>query len=379
MACRSSTCRYLRYLLPMFLMLGLLAAASCGSEEGSGEVTPQMSSLPEVEPPASATSLPDEAAGEDDNAAGGARQPTMIGPTPPLPMLRAMPSDLSTDVGSSPLRIVVDSGSDVSLPPSALVEEVAEQVRLLSWPAHVPIPITVEVHAGQEREINKDREKSDGPPQKSASRPRVLPKGAAPAEPPESMPEQGGVDTVRQPFVQVKPNEEIKQGWYIMVVERLPSGVRPGPWRAPDALNLGSYAARFHTGSRPLLTLVELHETGPESFRASLEFSEPLVDNTGKLASGVRVQQPRTGASCRRPDSARGDGPARHVSLACDGMDPAAPWRVTVGSDVRALSGRSVGIFGGPLDGSVVLDFSLEEMEALTTGHTWRLRPEMHP
>jgi hypothetical protein len=199
-------------------------------------------------------------------AACGSDSTETVAPSRPGPtIIQVEPLDMTTAIGDAPMQLVVyNSGLPVG---EALLNEIAQSTTLSTWPeqAAVTTASTITDTSGR-----------------------------------------SGED--QYAHIHLSPATQLEDRWYALLVGELPKGVS---WpTTPNLLKLpgGVYAARFRTGSGPVVAEVRINAKGSSS--VYLDFSEKVTGDS-TLAS---VSCPEDGSVKCTADSigssteANGDG-----------------------------------------------------------------------
>jgi len=158
---------------------------------------------------------------------------------PEAEIIQVQPFDMTTAFGSTPMQLLVyNSGSPAG---DALLDEIARAISLTTWPEQDVIATTSTI---------TDTSGKSGEDQYA--------------------------------HVHVSPSMQLEDRWYALRVADLPKGVR---WsNTPNLLALpgGAYAARFRTGSGPVVAGARVNAKG--SSNVYLDFSEKIRGDS-KLAA----------------------------------------------------------------------------------------------
>lgn len=321
--------------------VGLILLASC-STSGQSE---NASSSPIAKP--SESSHRDESSMEKGGQANSVPPPAELGRQPsagpriPDPMLWLEPGDLLTSTGETPIRALLENGGRPVTP--ELLAELASQLELLEYPSLKVVPTSVTTYNPKPIVPTRDRAE----------------KGATANAPPRQE---------TRAVVELKPKMQLAKSWYVLALKTVPKGVQLSPWSAakPPA---GAYAARFHTGSQPILTRVLFCEKSDSKFRTILEFSENVTSESG-FESSVRIQQ--KGKTCVYASS----GPASQASSKwidedCAGFSTSASVHIHLAPDLQSSEKVPVQRFNG--EQTADLDIELTTLPKESDGcAVWR-------
>lgn len=209
------------------------------------------------------------------------------------------PSDLSSDIGATALRVTVFHGDKARQ--DAVAKELAPVVRLTSLPGRVPVPATVSVVP--------------------------TPTGAG-------LPEYFA-------YVDVKPQGALAAGWYALEVAAIKSKTRTTT--AAVGPN-GAWVARFAVGSAPVLKQVRLADK-VTSTRVYVDFSEGVDDKAG-IAGRVVVAEDG-GSPCSYVPPPQGSSSVR-TSMPFDcavTLSKTQRVRLTLEPGLLSTGSKEVGVF----------------------------------
>lgn len=237
---------------------------------------------------------------------------------PPV-MLQLQPNDHTSQVGKTPLRVVLtDPAAAV---PEAAAIEIAERTDVVSWPELAVVPSTVTRSVGPEP-------------------------GYGP----------GGGRLAGTAEIRVVPTAELDpDAWYALrvrgVLNKYSADAR-AHLRQPD----GTVLARFSLGSRPALSDIRMCPKG-DSTVVLLDFSERV--SAGKSRVGV-VEVASGDLEC--DEIAEQQDSAETIRFKCSGIPNAIRIHLT---DLRAANGKLVEIPGSPADRAHTLE-SIVDRQAFT-------------
>ncbi len=179
---------------------------------------------------------------------------------PPTPdtRLKLTPADLLTDVSFTPIRVNLP----VNLLKPAELDALAKTgVHLRTYPELVDVPFTTVVFPGSTGSVGN----GNGPVPKDASSPTW--------DPPQDA------------YIELNPKSPLTgSSWYVVSADNLPASLAK-PSRAILKGEPNAYAARFATGSFPILKAVAVGEDG----RVLLGFSEGVVVDEGTIGANLQV------------------------------------------------------------------------------------------
>ncbi len=252
--------------------------------------------------------------------------PRTAGPTPPPPVVWLEPGDLLTSTGQTPIRAWLDNQGDPV--PESLLAEVARELQLSAYPSLEPVSFDVLAQ--------------NVPPVTIAT--NIPEKGGSRAGVPQSNDRERPGERA---YVELRPKNPLAESWYVLALNKIPSGVRVAPWSAPSP-PIGAYAVRFHTGSHPVLVRAVFCEKSAGNFRSVVEFSENVSVTSGGVESVISVEQPASKTKC----AYAGAGPVPSASMRwidqdCYGASKSDPWRLIVRPGLGSSTGSAVTTFGG--------------------------------
>jgi hypothetical protein len=229
-------------------------------------------------------------------------------PLRPGPTIQFQPSDLTSSIEKSPLRVGIDNlGAPVG---AALLNAVANAVRLYEWPEMRSVPFSYSVN-----DVTGGDHAADG----------YRRTGLA--------------------YVEVKPSVALGDRWYAMVLSALPSGVTLPSLASHELLPDGTIGARFSPGSHPTLASVRVCEKGAGQTVVIAQFSERVTHPRPADIAGVRLAPGvKSGAGCALDLASFGPEPARFVRSVCQGV------ALETTTAELALDGAIVSTSGRPLE-----------------------------
>jgi hypothetical protein len=140
--------------------------------------------------------------------------------------------------------------------------------------------------------------------------------------------------------LEVKPQAALPDRWYFLGLSSLPAGfvwsVVQLRHRAAD----GTTGVRFRPGSEPHVRAVHLCEKEARMQKIIVDTSESVLATRALTDVVLLVHAGRVAPTCRSLEDRDGAGGVR-VDLVCDGVDPATPLEVRVGSGLFALDGST--------------------------------------
>jgi hypothetical protein len=263
--------------------LVVVAAAGMGCRHSNDKVGTEQTELP-IEPQYP-TQSPDMTPTEPQYAAAG---PATRGPT-----MRLVPNDMTTQVGASPLQVLVDnSGSAVG---KTLLGAIAAKVRIVSWPEQVVLAANVTVTDATERREN-------------------------------------GYQVFGPAVIAISPAAPLESRWYALVVDEIPTGVEAAPVALAAKFGKAGMAARFATGSDPKLARIRRCLNPAGGGKIVLDFSERI--QAGSM-SAIAI---RMNSHCVVQVPSSDSGTSETVTAVCDALDRSMPVQLTLGN-LRAASG----------------------------------------
>lgn len=228
-------------------------------------------------------------------------------PTPPAPTLWLEPGDLLTSTGQTPIRALLENAGR-PVPPE-LLSAVAAQLELRDYPGLNVIQSTFTVYNPPELVPTKDN------PEKGATVSTPLA--------PET-----------RAYVELKPKSALSESWYVLSLKTVPKGIQLAPWSAPNP-PIGVYAARFHTGSQPVISRVLFCDKGGAKTRAIFEFSENVAPGTVGFDAAIRIQQ--QGNFCKYASSGpMPNASAKWIDQDCVGVSTASPLHVQLNRGLQS-------------------------------------------
>lgn len=257
----------------------------------------------------------------------GQRVPSTPGPSRPDPIVWLDPGDMLTSVGASPIRAWVDNdGSPVD---PRLLDAIAANLELREYPSLAVVPATTSIYNPQEQPVSTESSAS-----KDAS---VVGQGGA-----------RGSSQNERAYVQLAPSKALQLSWYVVSLRNIPNGVRLAPWSAPTPPS-GAYAARFHTGSQPVLTRALFCQKGGEQWRSILEFSENIkVAGDSTVDALVEIDQPGSGKRCKYASAGPlANSSMRWLDMDCVGFSKSGSVRVAINPGLESAAGVPVRRFDG--------------------------------
>ncbi len=229
-----------------------------------------------------------------------------VAPPPPRPVLSMTPSDRTSAVGATPLRVAINNHS--AAVGVELLAPIAAEVGLVSWPEGDAVPVTTALEAFEPRREN-------------------------------------GYQVFGSGTITVTPGVPLEERWYFLYLTRTPTAVDLGGALGWRKLADGRVGVRFAVGSDPQVTWVRrCPGDGGTSGKVVVDFSEIVV-----LDSPEALTVEASGA-CTRPTSGDRDGIGNSFSFSCDGLSSDTPIRVLVADTVKGMSGRPVRGAGLPTE-----------------------------
>jgi len=224
-----------------------------------------------------------------------ARAPDLAGPVKGswLPHLRFEPPDLTSSIGTTPLRVVIDENKGVGklLAPGGLAT-VASLVSLHTYPGDAVVPTTLQLKQAQNI--------------------------------------QGEGELVGETAITLVPAKPLSPQWYALVVSPaaaqlvfFPDPVAPWAKKLPD----GRLIVRFHPSVQPVVSVVQVCEA---RLGVGITFSERVVF-TKKLEDQFEITQ--GGKQLCQPDYPAENSYTGYV-WQCPTLDPSLPLTVTIADGI---------------------------------------------
>lgn len=233
-------------------------------------------------------------------------EPDATPPKRPRPRLGTVPHDMTSAVGVTPLRVVMDNGSlEV---PAALLEPIAAQVRLVSWPEGAPVAVTTQLQAFAA---------SYGP---------------------------SGFPVFDMGTITVTPVLPLEDRWYFLHLPSVPAGVDVAGTMQVRRLSDGRVGTRFTVASDPRMTWIRRCVIPGTPGKVVVDFSEVVALDS---ADALTVD---ASGRCQRAVGSNGADLGMTFSFACSGLTTGTPVRVFVASTVTGIGGRPVRGGGRAID-----------------------------
>jgi hypothetical protein len=286
---------------------------------------------------------------------GTPEEPT-TGPAAPAPAPQALdtapaqapvtlafaPGDLTSSTFDTPITLFAEGGGQPV--DEALLQEIASQIDLRTYPELTPVDVDVHV-VPSARPVRPVRSGND--------------KSSVASEPPEG-------DSVRARIV-LTPRRPLADRWHVVSLAALPRGTRPVAWTGVVDAALGAFAARFHPGSAPVVRDVRLCEKQDGRVaRVIATFSEGLRLDPARVEQLVDAQDTLTGELCKVVAPVAPDVPQTTIEIDC-------PESVLEGRSIDlGLSAALMSMTGAPLTSieargrAVGVDGTLDFSEAVS-------------
>jgi len=158
-------------------------------------------------------------------------------------------------------------------------------------------------------------------------------------------PAPGGIPRIPRATVEIQPLKPLPDGWYVLKVFSVPSGLALPRFGSRQTLPDGSLGARISPGSHPRPAAVKVCPKEGGVTVVSIEWSEAVVRprDVSSAATVREVSAPSMAGDCV-PDSGQPDGSVRAMRFLCQNVP-------TVGGRFLVRLDRGVrGIGGGNLD-----------------------------
>jgi hypothetical protein len=289
----------------------LVAVSSCRSNGPESEATSAV-----------ATTSPAKRGNEQTDTPGdeGRFPPGASTPLRPAPMIQIQPSDLTTSIDKSPLRIGVDNlGTPVG---PAILQAVAREARLYEWPEMNEVQFSVTTH---------DVTQTHAP---------------------------SGYKSGEFAYVEITPASALADRWYAITLSSLPSGVTLPRYAQHETLPGGAIGARFSPGSHPTVSAIRVCEKAGGQKVVMTDLSERVtVDaNASNLfGMGVASQSAAKAPTCifDAPVSS-GVTSAKFIRYTCQGLAlDSMPMKMSFHRNIKSAAGRGLELPGkgaGPLE-----------------------------
>jgi len=218
-------------------------------------------------------------------------------PSTPFPSviptrLIMVPGDVLSDVGDAPLSVVLDHGGGNV--PQTTAEEVAQTIKLRSYPDLHPIPFSV-------TGISSGRDFTD------------------PKE------------------ISLAPTATLSSGWYLLSVDATPAGVTAYSETRAAFPQLGAAITRFSVVSSPVLRLLELGSSG----RLIVTFSERILAEPAQVAKALTVLSSESIACTPMPTGF--PRPSTQIPFECPAATYSARLHFELAPGLKSALGTSVG------------------------------------
>jgi hypothetical protein len=222
------------------------------------------------------------------------RYPSQPGSPKPQPVIWFEPTDMTTALGPSPLKVGLDRlGLNVD---TKDIGTLAQEVSLATWPELALV----------------------------ASTNALVPFAADP---------NGG----KRAYVQLNPTATLPDRWYVLRVAKLPAGFQTPPFSVHHQLADGSLGARFRPGSDPRVWGISFCEKPGAIYAINVFFSERVIAPAGATAS-LEVRQ-----GGNKLQLAVGQEPPSFgleaIHLSTEKLDPAATLEFAVLPGITSVDG----------------------------------------
>ncbi len=284
----------------------LFLATSCrsnGSESGQ-----------RIEPLASAPGMPrkngtEQTFGPGDKSDEPAFPSESGSPLRPGPTIQFQPSDLTSAIEKSPLRVGVDNlGAPIGI---ELLNALAAAIHLYEWPEMREVKFSFTVN-----DVTGGTRAADGYPKTD------------------------------QAYVEIIPAAPLDDRWYAMTVSSLPTGISAPRLAWHETLPDGTLGVRFSPGSHPTLAAVRVCDKGDGNTVVLADFSERVSSGgAGSRAFGLGLANLAGGPepTCVFDAASGLGGGARFHRATCKGLAlDKVPIKISVEANLASVSGRSL-------------------------------------
>jgi hypothetical protein len=230
----------------------------------------------------------------------------------PLPTIELEPKDLSSGLGSSPIKVKVHNwgrpvGEDV-------LKSLAREVHLYEPDGRREVGVTVAI------------------------------RDVAPGD------DYGPNGYRRNPMaeIEIQPTQPLGDGWYTLKVASVPQGLARPRFGSTQTLADGSIGARLTTASRPRPSSVRVCDKENGETVVIVDWSEPIVYPQDPTAVATLQETSNASSTCVHDPAQAAVGSTSSVRFLCQNI-PTSGARFALGLD-RRVTGKSGGAMDLPTD-----------------------------
>ncbi len=214
----------------------------------------------------------------------------------PGPQVRLVPEDMVSQVGQTPLQVLVDNfGRPVG---EKVLANVAAAVRLMTWPERGEVAVKVIVTDTKERR-------------------------------------EDGFQVVLPAVITVAPVAPLESRWYALTVAPLPDGLTMAKTAVFTNYSGAGIASRFATGSDPRIARVRRCGSGSAGGKIIIDFSERVK------TSPLNIVSARADLPCNVFVPGPESGTSESITALCDSLDRGKAVEIMLGP-LTSQSGVSV-------------------------------------
>jgi hypothetical protein len=246
----------------------------------------------------------------------------------PLPTIELEPKDLSSGLGSGPIKVKVNNwgrpvGEDV-------LKALAREVHLYGQDTKSEVRVAATIR--------------DVPPRADHA--------------------PNGYPVTPMAEIEIQPKKPLGDGWYTLRVHAVPEGLAKPRFGSRQTLPDGSIGARLSTASHPRPASVRVCDKEGGEKVVIVDWSEPVVYPQDPTTMAT-LQETSGGSTCLHDPAQRAVGSTSAVRFLCQNV-PQSGARFMLGLD-RRVTGKSGGAMDLPTDrttGKAHTDVAVDSLEA---------------